>query len=467
MGNIITQDITNTPRADNLLNTSTNTINTNSDTILGDYIYSWALNHYSINSISPNSGDPLYYTDQLKKRACCTKSSSVSIGLPGLSSLNADNIHNTSPNLLLLDQYRVTIPIFPEPMLPEYCKNLQSNYGIKSPSFLRQDNILLENATSDCQNFYGNFCQEVRKNRKTYSNIFVDQLYGPNSDPTIVALTKPQNAYIDCNCENSFIKILDGYVPPGTTPNTGAQMIDNRCANNVGGKSWVVSDQRIKELCISNMQIGSISATDRAKINITQICELNGNTNTSNNALNASAAEAAAKAADAAANAAAIAAGDAAAAAAAAAGANSNAIANARNAAAAAAGAAARNGANSSDVAAAGAVAGARVIADLRDANDAAASASAAIAAAVVAARDEETAKVAKDARDFNPDNVKIYSSNTTTTLITPEPKKTYGVIYFIISIIVCFILFIIIIRKRIFGSNVSSFTPNFTSIMF
>lgn len=395
MGNIITNSTTNNPHPDNQLNTSTNTINTNSNTILGDYIYSWALNYYSINSLSPNSWDRLYHTDQLKKRACCTKSTTISIGLPGLSSSTPDNIFNTSPNQLLLDQYRVTIPIFSQSNMKESCKKLSSTYGIKSPSFLRQDNLLEDHATSDCQNFYGNFCQEVRKNRKTYSNIIVDQLYGPYPDPTLVALQQPQNAYVDCNCENSFIKILDGYIPPSTptTPNitadTGAQMIDYRCANNVGDKAWINKDERIKELCISNMQIGDITATDRAKINITQICELTNGKDDTTSTVGSVAASA-------------------------------NSVA----------------GANADDLSAS------NKAADLRASN-----------------------KNAQDTADkvhiytVGNENVKISSSNTTTTYVTPEPKKNTSGFIICVSIIGCLILLIIlyIIRKHFMGNTLSS----------
>lgn len=458
MGNIITNSTTNNPHPDNQLNTSTNTINTNSNTILGDYIYSWALNYYSINSLSPNSWDRLYHTDQLKKRACCTKSTAISIGLPGLSSSTPDNIFNTSPNQLLLDQYRVTIPIFSQSNMAESCKKLQSTYGIKSPSFLRQDNLLADHATSDCQNFYGNFCQEVRKNRKTYSNIIIDQLYGPYPDPTMVALQQPQNAYVDCNCENSFIKILDGYIPPSTptTPNitadTGAQMIDYRCANNVGDKAWINKDERIKELCISNMQIGDITATDRAKINITQICELtNGKDDTTSTvgsvAASANSVADAIRALNIAINAAADAAGKAAAAAAIAAGASPSAVTAASDAAATAAADAVRNGGSSSDAVDAGKTAGANALSkaiadDLRASNKAA----------------QDTADKVHIATVGN-ENVKISSSNTTTIYVTPEPKKNTSVLNIFGSIIGCIILLIIlnIIRKRYMGNTLST----------
>ncbi len=89
MGNIVTNEILdNTTIPNNQLNTSsTDTPNTNSKTILGDYILLWAKNHYSISSTSPNTNvNIIYYKNQLKKRACCTNYSMVPIGLPGLTS---------------------------------------------------------------------------------------------------------------------------------------------------------------------------------------------------------------------------------------------------------------------------------------------------------------------------------------------------------------------------------------------
>ena len=231
------------------------------DTILSTYIVNWALNNYPPN----NTNQPLM-SQALKKRACCTRQEKIPIALPGIDKNNK------------IQQYAVQIPIFDTQsnINASTCKLPYSGKNLADFSYDSVEDNFVLSGKQTCQDFYHTLCPDVVKKRSNYPSS-VAKSYGPNPDHGTTSEYQQVNAYLDCNCENSFYKLnakkvsAAGGSSNNVSPDQMAQTLDARC-NYQPVKTFKVNKQVVTSLCINSIQTGDISASDQASLGMNQSC---------------------------------------------------------------------------------------------------------------------------------------------------------------------------------------------------
>jgi len=290
MGNTIVKD-------DLLLNT---------DTDLGKFIQNWALNNYTIHPEA--KGDK--FKDSLKKRACCTWSPTVGIGIAGVNDL-------TKPTKI--DQYRVNIAPF----------NGDNGKPSKSPNVINSSNCKLDDDTGPAQNFYQDnadkkfinsqaacanfykkstsgaskpegFADYVLRNRsnddtfplntrdvnlktdtsKLYSTPLGNQILGLTPDLGSDSVQGNNggklNPYPDVNCINSVYQVHSALFKDAQgnqiDPQKLAQTNDSKCTLN-STIAWKGTDSSVSSICFNMLSVGgNISAADAGAVDLKQSC---------------------------------------------------------------------------------------------------------------------------------------------------------------------------------------------------
>ena len=261
----------------NVVSSKTNG-NLDLNTDLGKFIKDWAMNEYTVNpSLDPKA--PLY-SQQLKKRACCTNNPNPAIGLPGFDSKGT-----------FLPSMAIAIPVFSgtDQITAGNCNLVTDDNG--NPQQYLYDNAdgnFVVSSKAACRTFYPRLCNAVRNNRKGYNidgkgkevkvssnNDYItsDALYGPYGDDLDLNIEYGSviNAYPDCNCENSeYIHWLRKY--PKEDNDAPAQSLsqtfDSRCVSpGMSSRTWKPSKD-IRSLCITKIKTGNITATDGGSINV-------------------------------------------------------------------------------------------------------------------------------------------------------------------------------------------------------
>jgi hypothetical protein len=290
MGNTIVKD-------DLLLNT---------DTDLGKFIQNWALNNYTIHPEA--KGDK--FKDSLKKRACCTWSPTVGIGIAGVNDL-------TKPTKI--DQYRVNIAPF----------NGDNGKPSKSPNVINSSNCKLDDDTGTAQNFYQDnadkkfinsqpacanfykkstsgaskpegFADYVLRNRsnddtfplntrdvnlktdtsKLYSTPLGNQILGLTPDLGSDSVQGNNggklNPYPDVNCINSVYQVHSALFKDAQgnqiDPQKLAQTNDSKCTLN-STIAWKGTDSSVSSICFNMLSVGgNISAADAGAVDLKQSC---------------------------------------------------------------------------------------------------------------------------------------------------------------------------------------------------
>lgn len=257
----------------------------NEKKIIGQYVKDWALNDYSVTANYPE-------TNQMKKRACCTLTKQVPIGLPSYKNNKYLPIVTTKVDVFnvsgSLTDKQCTLP-----------------FGSGNSSFLGRTTTggVFTGGSAGaeaCKNFYltgnGNnaFCKQTRANRfESYGDRIPDattpggatvsggykdaSLYGPNTDTS--APDGLLNQYLDCNCENSRFKLDHSLATKIGTSNSGAevdlnafaQSLDQRCYG-VSDATWKIENKKTN-LCINQATIGDIQAINGGKVNFQQTCK--------------------------------------------------------------------------------------------------------------------------------------------------------------------------------------------------
>ena len=236
-----------------------------SSSLLNQYIHNWAINEYSVH---PEAKGNLY-KNILKKRACCLRKVKSAIGLPGI---------NTKGNI---EQYKVNIRIFADEK--DITDGGCSNLGVvtdSDSSYLGQINRTDLPAKETCQTFFPLFCNYVRENRSNYLNKYTDQLYGPNPDDDATGSTGNVNSFVDCNCENSMLKIYAAiYKPEAASIPKYVQTADPRC-NSSKSDCYIKQEESYKDLCINIATVGDVSFVNAANANLklNQTCNINTGT---------------------------------------------------------------------------------------------------------------------------------------------------------------------------------------------
>jgi hypothetical protein len=236
------------------------------NTLLGQYIINWALTNYPPKK--PKNMESLM-SQGLKKRACCTKQTSIPIGIADVDLKTNKIVNNT-----------VRIPIFGDAkdINGDNC-NLGYTDTKKSYLGLLNTNGKLYCPEETCKEFYLQFGKQVKANRAIHTNEG-NRHYGINDLDNDKLDTRPRtyryNQFVDCNCINGFYNNLNALkAKPGKPmpdPMVMEQTIDPRCYNNanVTFKDFVSEAGKV---CVNIIDVEQIQATNKGSIQIDQTCD--------------------------------------------------------------------------------------------------------------------------------------------------------------------------------------------------
>ena len=247
-----------------------------------------------------------------KSRACCTKSQYIPVALPYVSKkgLNPGTIRYTYPAIKVFDGENID--------WEKNCKwktnniDLDFNSGLKNKNKIYSCNNDSGRPECDCSSFYLNdkidqkpinLCDrviEMRVKSNNY-NTLEKELYGTifeNHSYYNTRLNKEQsisgdltynhsnnNAYPDCNCANSiYIKDpLNSDLPDSQKnnfywKNTFQQLMDKQCTDNKDVTNKYVDKiyNDPTSLCVNTLKNSKLTALDKSKINVKQICNQKG-----------------------------------------------------------------------------------------------------------------------------------------------------------------------------------------------
>ncbi len=229
------------------------------NTVLGNMINEWALNKYKMDL--PNNSN---YQNLIKKRACCTKQTSIPISMPSYDEQNKK-----------LEYSAVNINVFSneDEITSAACAFENDRYGNKKQYYFQNNNgFIISN--QNCAAIYPVICNSVLNDRQNYNNDYTRH-YGPYPDATNRRDTLNKvNTFIDCNCTNSLYlsDVIDVQTANNVNPNSLAQSLDTRCSIN-STKTFKVVDDRIANLCLNNINVsGDIGVNNDAQLGITQTC---------------------------------------------------------------------------------------------------------------------------------------------------------------------------------------------------
>ena len=250
-----------------ITNPNTGYIDTNTNTsrgILGEHITDWAKEEYSMDPTDPD------FNGTLLKRACCTGQKKIPIALPGF------------------DRQKIGFSTF-----ASYVDFTNKTCTFGQDDYKKPDG---KNSAASCKPFYKKMCEKVYDSRKNHFSSY-NKAYGKFPDSDIKYIKNNENAFVDCNCENSLYvkefnnlkdKIKKGTKSDlssdadltgiGENPAYLAQNADSRCKSNVTKdnetKSWY--EQYLKEdgFCLNIIAADEVKASDGGKINLEQSCNL-------------------------------------------------------------------------------------------------------------------------------------------------------------------------------------------------
>ena len=115
----------------------------NTDTQLGKFIHEWALNDYTIHP-DATATQPKKFKHILKKRACCTYTPSIGIGIAGVETKRTMNGVTLDMTPTKINQYKVNILPF----------NGADGLPSASGSVINEDNCKIEDDAGPGQSFY-------------------------------------------------------------------------------------------------------------------------------------------------------------------------------------------------------------------------------------------------------------------------------------------------------------------------
>ncbi len=236
---------------------------------LSRQITKWAVDNYN------EGNETELYNKLLKKRACCTRQSNIPIPL-----LSWDN--KTSK----WEYSSVYIPVFNKDtdITENNCKFEKNVLGENSLYYSIKESDNFIKSIGKCETLYKSFCNKIYNDNNNF--------YGPDKAYYGIYLDEPsvnnvsginlQNAYIDCNCENSILK-KEAIVLIENNPNSNVtgtidssvatQNLDERCSSKID-KTFKTTDNRKDMLCVNNVIAnGNVSISDAGRFKVDQKCQ--------------------------------------------------------------------------------------------------------------------------------------------------------------------------------------------------
>ena len=180
------------------------------DTVLSNMVNKWALNKYTMD-LPNNTG----YQNLIKKRACCTKQTSIPISIPSYDEQNKK-----------LEFSSVSINVFSneDEITPSACSFENDRFGNKKQYYFQNNNgFIISN--QNCAAIYPTLCNSVLKDRQNNENDYTRH-YGVYSDTKNRRdLINKVNTFIDCNCNNSLYlsDVINAQTVNNVNPNSLAQ----------------------------------------------------------------------------------------------------------------------------------------------------------------------------------------------------------------------------------------------------
>ncbi len=289
--------------------------------LLADHINNWAKTDYhdGINydnrlTFKKTGKNPIY-NNLLKKRACCTGQSDMTISLPnmiygikgeiiGVSTVDKNNpailTRKVGASMILID---VPSPDnkLDNPYIPVKINIFSSAQDMTSQCYFENSNnyaLKLDpsggfTVSPVCKTLYRGqayakgLCQHVEDDRMKLYSTDTQIAYGPFNDDDF-------NVYADCNCENSLLRGENKNISI-INERTGkpvfnaddemiAQFFDNRCFN-INPRGFRPFNAIPQNLCINIDQTKNISAESKSTINKSQTCNLSTTTGEMNDTI--------------------------------------------------------------------------------------------------------------------------------------------------------------------------------------
>ena len=282
MGNIISND------SNNLIE----------NTQLQKIITDWALNNYDAGLNYNNNNPNKQIKNLLKKRACCSNTSTMVIALPYFDIDDPNNIQVTE------GYTPVNIKVFNDPPNKNLCvisdeiSALQINPqdgSLSKPSYYQPivDKTNNKAANNLCSVIYTsagitgttgyNLCNLIKKERQlNYPTDPQASAYGYYASQSIITDLNPSdqsstlekyNNYTDCNCINSVLR--DNLKLPNNIESI-VQSNDRYCIDcRTEGKCYIRSDEGVQSICINYIDVKEIIAEDNSNIIFNQNCNIN------------------------------------------------------------------------------------------------------------------------------------------------------------------------------------------------
>jgi len=243
-------------------------VNEKKDGTLSDFINQWALENYTYHQ----QNNPMY-KELLKKRACCLNQPIIPISLPYTTIDNTKTVDKT-----IIEYKNIPIIVFAntDDITTDNCKGKFLEKDIYRTYMHQMTNEGFVKSQDRCTDLYPDFCAKIKDDRSKVYDDIVLKLYG--------SLEDTNNAFIDCNCENSFynkIKIETNQVSSEISGIALAQTIDTRCSSNLS-KTYQEAINKITSLCFNKIELNNdiIESINKGEINIIQNCSQNDTSKT-------------------------------------------------------------------------------------------------------------------------------------------------------------------------------------------
>ncbi len=238
------------------------------NTELSKQIASWAKNYY-------NEGDnSILYNKLLQKRACCTGQTSIPIPILSWDTKNTSWEYSS-----------VYIPIFSNErdITENKCTFEKDLSGNNLLYFFEKDTSNFVLSKGKCETLYKSFCQKVYdENKKMYGDdlAYYGKYFDQNNTKNESKINM-QNAYIDCNCENSkyqkeSIQIIASdasHTTMGAIDGiTASQNLEDRCSANIN-KTFKTVNKIKQQLCVNEVRVNNIKVEDTGVVKLAQKCQ--------------------------------------------------------------------------------------------------------------------------------------------------------------------------------------------------
>ncbi len=249
---------------------------------LKSIIENWANNTYDAGL---NYGNTKKINQLLQKRACCTRQTSMLIGLPIIDGSNVNGgYYPVKIQLFNIDPQKITDPS----EWDKYCFIDNDNSYYQLPINKETNPV----ANPNCTALYTNYNTGISENLNLCGSIEAERTinYSDNNqqisygfyatDPAVIDSQNNQsfrtletlNNYTDCNCLNSILRLI----PNADKIQQMEQLVQSNdtfctsCASE--GICYIESDQKDQFLCLNVLNVGTEIAENSSNIIYNQNC---------------------------------------------------------------------------------------------------------------------------------------------------------------------------------------------------